>query len=82
MASNLAIVAYDDPALEETLKGEGIVVPTGDIDGLYSALETLAFNPDVRSHYSARAAARSRIFTKDHMVERIIHVYEEMLTGQ
>ena len=82
MASNLAIVAYDDPALEETLKDEGIVVPTGDIDGLYSALETLAFNPDVRSHYSACAAARSRIFTKDHMVEHIIHVYEEMLTGQ
>lgn len=65
-----------------TVDGEtGFVVPARDVHALTSAIGKLADDPDLRARMGAAGRARvNREFTLKKMVDRVLRVYEEVLS--
>ena len=80
MASGLPIVstaAGGVPALVETGK-EGLLVQTGDVQGLSDALELLLRNSDIRKSLGIAAARRAK---NNFDVSTMVRAYEELYEG-
>lgn len=81
MACGLPIVGYAEAAICEVTNDAGILVPVGDVDGLSAALERVIEDEQLRAHLGNSSLKRSKLFTRDAMIEATLKVYEELLQG-
>jgi glycosyltransferase involved in cell wall biosynthesis len=75
MAVGTPVLAYDVPALPETLGGCGALVPAGDLDAYAHVLGALLADPGRRERMAAAGRVRARTFSLDAAVARLGDVY-------
>jgi glycosyltransferase involved in cell wall biosynthesis len=75
MAVGTPVLAYDVPALPDTLGGAGALVPTGDVDAYARALDELLDDPARRARMAEAGRARAAAFSLDTAVELLRDVY-------
>jgi glycosyltransferase involved in cell wall biosynthesis len=75
LAVGTPVVAYDDPALVETLAGAGELVPSGDTAALARALSDLLADPERRTRMAEAGNARARDFNFDRALDELRAVY-------
>jgi glycosyltransferase involved in cell wall biosynthesis len=78
MAVGTPVVAYDDPALVETLAGAGVVVPSGDREALAAALNDLLDHPGRRARLADAGRRRAEQLRFDRAVAELSAVYERV----
>jgi len=81
MQVGLPIVAFAAEGVKEALgNGEaGRVVSIGDIKGLTNEVITLVENVNLRQQLAERARARSRLFSRETQVKRLIEVLTDVM---
>jgi glycosyltransferase involved in cell wall biosynthesis len=75
MAVGTPVLAYDVPALPDTLGNAGALVPTGDVDALAATMTALLDDPARRARMAEAGRARAAEFSLDAAVERLREVY-------
>jgi glycosyltransferase involved in cell wall biosynthesis len=75
MAVGTPVVAYDDQALVETLRGAGTVVPSGDRAQLARAVSELLADPGLRRERAEAGRRRAQDLRLDRAVEQLRGVY-------
>jgi glycosyltransferase involved in cell wall biosynthesis len=78
MASGVPVVASAGSALAENLNGAATLVPPDDAAALAAALETLAFNREVRTRATAAGLERASRFTWDETARMTLDGYHEL----
>ncbi len=84
MASGLPVIATAVGGTSEVVIDyeNGILVPSGDVSALADALIVLIDNPDLRTRMGEAAHQRiSQEFTVDQSVNKISHLYDQLLMG-
>jgi glycosyltransferase involved in cell wall biosynthesis len=81
MASGLPTVCAAAPgSLDLVVDGRtGLLVPPGDVDGFVHALERLVVDHDLRTSMSHAALARSRRYTWEAALGRLMDHYDELI---
>jgi len=81
MQVGIPIVAFAAEGVKEALgNGEaGRVVPIGDVNGLTNEVITLVENANLRQQLAERARARSRLFSRETQVKRLIEVLTDVM---
>ena len=80
MAAGAAVVGYDVSGLHDTVGGEGVLVPRGDVAGLASACRGLLTDRSRRAELTARASERVRVERSwAGCAERFEELYHEVL---
>jgi glycosyltransferase involved in cell wall biosynthesis len=82
MAAGTPVVAYDDPALAETLAGCGALVPSGDSSALAQAISDVLADPERRKRMAEAGLVRAKDFSLDRAVEELSAVYARAFAGQ
>jgi glycosyltransferase involved in cell wall biosynthesis len=78
MTFGLPVVASDQPALKELVGDAGIIVRTGDAEGLASAMRKILSEDEVWHDLSARARLRSELFTTSTFRRRVDDLLQEV----
>lgn len=73
-----ALVLGDIRSLREVWGDAALYADPGDDDSLAAALALLIEEPELRSELAARALARARTYTPEHMAEAYLDVYERL----
>lgn len=75
------VIVYDDGALPELVRDgmDGLVVPTGDVERLASAISRLASDAGLRAWMGTNARVRAREFTHGRFVAEHESLYRELL---
>ncbi len=81
MAAGTPVVAFEDPALSETLAGCGRLAPTGDSAALAAALATVLDDDAERERMVRCGSERAATLGLRSAVDRLAAVYEELLPG-
>jgi glycosyltransferase involved in cell wall biosynthesis len=80
MALGLPVVAFDAPAVVETLGGTGITVPLGDAEAMATAILELAGAPDRRAALSRASVERfERCYTNEASLVGMRELYERAI---
>jgi glycosyltransferase involved in cell wall biosynthesis len=81
LAAGVPVVAADagGPAELITDGVDGVLTPTGDVTALASALRTLVDDPELRRRLGDAGKNRSRDFTPERTVARLLDVYDRVL---
>ncbi|WP_051324156.1 glycosyltransferase [Candidatus Solirubrobacter pratensis] len=82
MAVGTPVLAYDVPALPDTLGGAGALVPPGDIEAYARTLGELLDDHGRRERMAAAGRARARTFSLDAAVARLQDVYRSASRGR
>ena len=75
MAVGTPVVAYEDPALVETLAGSGVVVAAGDRRGLGEALNEVLGDPDRQRRLAETGRRRAQDLRFDRAIEELSGLY-------
>jgi hypothetical protein len=75
MAVGTPVVAYDDPAIVETLAGAGALVPSGDRRALAEAITKLLDDPDHRRQLAEAGRRRAAELRFDRSIEELTALY-------
>lgn len=78
MAVGTPVIAYDDPALVETLAGCGELVPSGDHAALARAVLALLADPERRTRMAEAGHERARELSFDRALEELRAVYARL----
>ena len=83
MSAGLPIVAFDIDCIAEALDDGkyGILVKTGDVEGLANQIITLLNNDELREYYSKMSLERSKKYTQVEVVRSIEKVYLNLCYG-
>ncbi len=79
MAAGLPVVAFDNPVSREYLDEAGVYAPSGDVNGLASALDELLRHPQRGEALGRKLHTRAmEKFAWDHSARKIEQVYEAL----
>ncbi|MCC6178048.1 MAG: glycosyltransferase family 4 protein [Chloroflexi bacterium] len=81
MACGTPVVASRASSLPEVVGDAGIQVDPNDREGLASALELLALNPDIRADFRRRGLERAATFTWQAAAEAMLDIYHRVARG-
>jgi alpha-1,3-rhamnosyl/mannosyltransferase len=80
MACGRPVVGYRGGSVHEVIGDSGIVVETGDVEGLISAVERLLADGEYRSHLGQAARKRvSEEFNPRRSFEQLCRIYESVI---
>jgi len=79
MACGLPVVGYADAALLEVAGDASVLVPSGDIESLAAALRKVLEDEGFRSRLGNLGLRRSKRFTQDIMILKVLEIYKETL---
>jgi glycosyltransferase involved in cell wall biosynthesis len=78
MACGTPVVAADNSSLPEVVGDAGLMVDAADVHGLASALGRLLTDDELRTRLAAAGLARSRQFTWERAVKKLLEVYKRV----
>jgi glycosyltransferase involved in cell wall biosynthesis len=81
MAVGTPVVAYEDPALVETLAGSGIVVAAGDRTALAESVNDLLGDPDRRRQLAEAGRRRAKELRFDRSIDELTALYGCVTVG-
>lgn len=76
MASGVAVIISDIPALVEVAGDAAVTVPANDVDALAAAVRQVCSSPEYAHELAARGRARSSSFTWERAAAATVRVYE------
>jgi glycosyltransferase involved in cell wall biosynthesis len=80
MGCRRAVAAYEACSVAEVVGDTGLVVPTGDLDGLTAATATLLRDPALRDRLGERARRRvADRFNPSHSLRQLRQIYQSVL---
>jgi len=82
MACGTPVVAADNSSLPEVVGDAGLMVNAADVDGLAAALGRVLVDDELRARLAADGLARSRQFTWERAVEKLMRVYRQVWKGR
>ncbi len=84
MEQGKAIIASRTGGIPDLIEDgvNGLLVPPGDPDTLARAMRSLLGNPALRSRYGAAAQMRVREFQPEHVAQRVLSLYRDVLAGR
>jgi glycosyltransferase involved in cell wall biosynthesis len=82
MAAGVPVVAYASGALPEVVGDSGVLVETGDVDALSTAIRRLADDADERHRLALAGAERARThFSYERQTDALYEVFESVARG-
>ncbi|MBO8154594.1 glycosyltransferase family 4 protein [Thermovirga sp.] len=79
MAVGTPLVVYDYRGAKEVLGESSIIIPLGDVSALAHALNSLTKDSLLRAKYARLSEWKSKQYSQDTMINRILHIYEKAL---
>jgi glycosyltransferase involved in cell wall biosynthesis len=80
MACRRPVVGYRGGSVHEVLGDTGMIVETGDLDGMTTAVESLIANPDARQRLGEAARQRvAEVFNPAESLQQLQQIYRSLL---
>lgn len=81
MACGTPVICANTTSLPEVVGDAAVLVPPGDVNALFAALERVLSSPGLREELRDQGLARARRFSWDRAAREVLALYEQALSG-